>query len=85
MQLLTQLSAVATEAEFDEPRGILQVAHVEAAPGVHVQIALGSAGLIIRRRDAKVGIPHAELLQLAGRYCQDLQIPPPITPQTPTN
>lgn len=81
MKTLTNLSATLTEAEFIEPRGVLQVVHAEPQPGVHVQISLGGGGLIIRRRDAKVGISLAELLQLAGQHVPEavglsVSIPP---------
>ena len=77
MKILTQLSATLTEAEFIEPRGVLQVVHAEPKPGIHVQISLGGGGLIIRRRDAKVGIPLAALLQLAGEHCPEAAGLPP--------
>jgi hypothetical protein len=73
MKIITLLKAVAeNEGEIREPRGVLMMAHVEPRPGVHVKVALGGAGVVLRRGEAAVAIPHDVLLQAAAQVCPEL-------------
>lgn len=67
--LLTQLQAAAAEGELREPRGVLTEVHVEPVKGAHVKVQLGSAGLFVRRGDALVAYPLADLVALAAEKC----------------
>jgi hypothetical protein len=52
-------------AAWTEPRGVLSAVVAEVAPGRFVNVTLGAAGVVIGRGEAAVGIPLAELLNLA--------------------
>jgi hypothetical protein len=72
LPLLTNLSGTVAAGEFIEPRGILTTVHHEGQPGVFVKVQLGEGGLIIRHRQAAVGIPLAELLALAAQLTPEV-------------
>jgi hypothetical protein len=58
-------SAASVVDDWIEPRGVLSAVVAEVAPGRFVNVTLGAAGVVIGRGEAAVGIPLAELLQLA--------------------
>ncbi|TXH10001.1 MAG: hypothetical protein E6R03_15980 [Hyphomicrobiaceae bacterium] len=72
MQIVTTLSVTTIEGALREPRGILNVAHVEPAPGVHVKAMLGSAGLVFRRGNASVCYPLELLIRAAAQQYPEL-------------
>lgn len=77
MKIITTLSGTASEADWTEPRGILQTIHDEPQPGFFRRITLGGAGIVVRRGEHAIGIPLAVLLQLAE------QIEPALAPVAP--
>ena len=78
MKVITHISAEAIEGQLREPRGILNVAHLEPTPGIHVKAALGSAGLFLRRGEAAVAIPFEVLLRAAAEVCPELTNAAPL-------
>ena len=81
MKIITQIEPTATDGQLREPRGILQVVHVEPRPGCHLKVQLGSAGLFIRRGDLVVVYPLEVLLRAADSVLPDLS--QPTTPPAP--
>ncbi len=76
MKIITTLNpASVTEGEVREPRGILQVLHVEPRPGCQIKLQLGSAGLFIRRGDLVVCVPTDALLSAAVSVLPELVSP----------
>lgn len=82
MKQLTELSATASEAEWREPRGVIQTIHDEPVKGFFRRITLGAAGLVIRCKAGEVGIPLDALLKLAEQHEPKLR--PPTLAETPT-
>ena len=79
MKILTQLSATPIEAQWTEPRGILQAVHDEPVPGFIRSASLGAGGVLIKKGDAVLGIPLAELFRLAEAH-EPAMIPPSTLP-----
>lgn len=77
MITLTNLTGTITEQPFKESGGILRAVHAEPAPGIHVRVLLGSAGLVVRQGDHAVALPLPELLKLLDLAAAT---PPPPTP-----
>lgn len=80
MKIVTQLNPTVTDGAVVEPRGILNVAHVEPKPGIHVKVMLGSAGVVLRRGNAAAVIPHDVLIAALGPLCPGLIDAAPTPP-----
>lgn len=59
------LTSASRNAEWQEPRGVINGVHHELQPGVFLHITLGAAGVVIRHDKEQVGIPLEELVKLA--------------------
>jgi hypothetical protein len=75
MILLTELNATAAEGQWTERRGVLQSVHDEPKPGFFRTVTLGPAGVLVKRGDALVGIPLADIIKLAA--AADPRLNPP--------
>jgi hypothetical protein len=72
--ILTLKTIHLTVGEWDEPRGLIACVHHELVKGRFVNVALGSAGLLIREPGkTPVAIPLANLLS----YSQEITLTPP--------
>jgi hypothetical protein len=72
MKTITNLTGSVIETNYREPRGILQVVHLEPSAGVHVRISLGGAGVVFTRGKTSVAYPLAELSRLVFEQCPEL-------------
>ena len=78
MKILTSLSATAVEGEYTERHGILNNVTEEPARGFFRVASLSAGGLLLKRGEAQVVIPLAELWRLVETHEPALSPPAPV-------
>lgn len=79
MNIISKIvKAEAKQADWVEPRGIVNAVQVIPVPGFFINLQLGEAGLIIKAGDNKVGIPLDTLIEAAQAI--DPNLKPPTKP-----